>query len=147
MREEGALPADGQASLAIATDDVTHFLRASREEMQEFVAPPLASLDAVWKHRGVQEQQAKSYDLQLDATCLGIEIRGGVRQSPRAVRLLRCEGCEDNKQRPQSTKTSLPRDFVFNREVGLDILEIKDVDGTRFSCLNVLDMGTCFQIV
>ena len=87
VREEGALPADGQASLAIATDDVTHFVRASRAEMQEFVASPLASLDAVWKHRGVQEQQAKSYDLQLDATCLGIEIRGGVRLSPRAVRL------------------------------------------------------------
>ena len=47
-----------------------------------------------------------------------------------AARHLKCDGCEENKQKPQSTKVALPKDYVFNRELGVDVLEIKDSNGT-----------------
>lgn len=69
-------------------------------------------------------------------------------QYVRAVRLLKCDACEEEKDRPQTTKTTLPRDCMFNRDVGLDILEVKDATGTRFSCLNMVHMGTtCRQAI
>ncbi len=65
----------------------------------------------------------------------------------KAARHMKCEGCEENKQKPQSAKVALPKDYVFNREIGVDVLEIKDSSGHRYSCLNVIDMGTTFQQV
>jgi len=87
VREEGALPTGDSGALAIATDDVQHFLRASRQEIEELKTLPLAGLDEVWADRGVRPQTAKSFDVQLQATCLGIEMRDGMRLSPRAGRL------------------------------------------------------------
>ena len=34
---------------------------------------------------------------------------------------------EDNKPKHQSTKVALPKDYVFGRNLGIDVLEIKDV--------------------
>ncbi len=64
-----------------------------------------------------------------------------------AARHLKCDGCEEHKPKAQSSKVALPKDYVFNREIGVDVLEIKDADGHRFSCLNIIDMGTTFQQV
>ncbi len=44
--------------------------------------------------------------------------------------------------RTHAAMVSLPRDYVFNREVRVDVLEIKDSAGRRYSCLNIVDMGT-----
>mmetsp|Transcript_179202 Transcript_179202/g.568670 ORF Transcript_179202/g.568670 Transcript_179202/m.568670 type:complete len:1089 (-) Transcript_179202:910-4176(-) len=87
VREEGALPTGDSGALAIATDDIQHFLRASPQEVAQMSVPPLSVLDEVWASRGVRPQAKKSFDLQPRATCLGIEMHGGTRLSPRAARL------------------------------------------------------------
>ena len=62
-----------------------------------------------------------------------------------ACRHFRCDACEDNKPKHQSTKVALPKDYVFGRN--LDILEIKDVADEPYLCLNILGLGTTFQQV
>ena len=53
--------------------------------------------------------------------------------------------CEDNKPKHQSTKVALPKDYVFGRNLGIDVLEIKDVADEPYLWLNILDLGTTFQ--
>lgn len=47
-------------------------------------------------------------------------------------------GREDGKDRPHTMKTTMPRDSVLNRDVGLD---------ARFSCLSLVGTGTTHQWV
>ena len=37
--------------------------------------------------------------------------------------------------------------YAFNEEVGIDILATKDIQGQRFSFLNMVCQGTTFQVV
>ncbi len=60
---------------------------------------------------------------------------------------MKCGGGEETKQKTPAATGALPKEDVFNRELGVDVLEIKDSSGHRFSCLNVIDMGTTFQQV
>ena len=62
-----------------------------------------------------------------------------------AAKSHRCAACETTKPKPRSNKTSTPKPYVFNHEVGVDVLEIKDAAGTFFDILNVVDYGTTFQ--
>ena len=64
-----------------------------------------------------------------------------------ACRHFRCDVCEDNKPNYQSTKVALPKDNVFGQNLGINVLEIKDVADEPYLCLNILDLGTTFQQV
>ena len=64
-----------------------------------------------------------------------------------ACRHFRCDACEDTKPKPQSTKEALPKDYVFGRNLGVDVLEVKDIADEPYLCLNILDFGTTFQQV
>ena len=44
---------------------------------------------------------------------------------------------------PVSASSTLPREF--NHTLGADSLEVKDLQGNRYTVLNLVDMGTCFQ--
>ena len=44
-------------------------------------------------------------------------------------------------------KVALPKDYVIVRNLGIDVLEIKDVADEPYLCLNILDLGTTFQQV
>ena len=44
-----------------------------------------------------------------------------------ACRHFRCDACEDTKPKPQSTKVALPKDYIFGRNLGIDVLEVKDI--------------------
>ena len=57
-----------------------------------------------------------------------------------AAMTFRCQGC-DTRPRPQTHKVSPPRPDVFNHEVGVDVFEIVDSVGMRFSILNAVCMG------
>ena len=60
----------------------------------------------------------------------------------RAAKFLRCEGCDAHRPKAQTSKVTLPRTYEFNRTVGVDIFEVKDVDNTRYSILSMVDQGT-----
>ena len=55
--------------------------------------------------------------------------------------IFRCDACEDNKPKHQSTKVALPKDYVFGRNLGIDVLEVKGVVDEPYLCLNILDLG------
>ena len=42
---------------------------------------------------------------------------------------------------------ALPKDYVLGRNLGIDVLEIKDVADEPYLCLNILDLGTTFKQV
>ena len=62
-----------------------------------------------------------------------------------AAKTCRCQGCDNTKPRPQTQKVSPPRPYTFNHEVGIDVFEIVDSDGMRFSILNAVCMGTTYD--
>ena len=64
-----------------------------------------------------------------------------------ACRHFRCDACEDAKPKPQSTKVALPKDYIFHRNLGIDVLEVKDIADEPCLCLNILVVGTTFQQV
>ena len=50
-----------------------------------------------------------------------------------AAKTFRCQECDNVKPRPQTHKVSPPRPYSCNHEVGVDVCEIVDSVGTRFS--------------
>ena len=40
----------------------------------------------------------------------------------------------------------MPEKYTFNHSLGIDILEILDANGTKFQVLNMICLGTCFQL-
>ena len=63
-----------------------------------------------------------------------------------AAKSLRCEACAENATKRQTHKVAPPKPYVFNREVGLDVFEIKNCRGERLSVLNAVCLGTTFQL-
>ena len=46
----------------------------------------------------------------------------------------------------QPQGVSLPEKFVFNRSIGVDVFELLDAEGTKIQVLNMICLGTCFQL-
>ena len=63
-----------------------------------------------------------------------------------AVKYFRCVECEENAPRRTGHKTSLPNRYEFNYALGIDVLEILDADGAKYQVLNMICLGTCFQL-
>ena len=59
-----------------------------------------------------------------------------------AAKSHRCATCEQTKPKPQTHKVSEPKPYIFNHEVGIDVIEVKDAAGTRYDILNMVDYGT-----
>ena len=63
-----------------------------------------------------------------------------------AARSFRCNACDQTKTSFPHNKVGLPRlEQKPNDDVGLDVIEIRDISGTRYCILNVVDMASCFQ--
>ena len=62
-----------------------------------------------------------------------------------AARLMRCQGCEHERPKPQTSKVTLPRTSQFNESVGIDIFEVKDKAGVRYSIFSFICLGTAFH--
>ena len=62
-----------------------------------------------------------------------------------AGKTFRCHGCDNTKPRPQTHKVSPPRPCTFNHEVGVDVFEIVDSVGMRFSIVNAVCTGTTYD--
>ena len=63
-----------------------------------------------------------------------------------AVKYFRCVECEESAPRRTGHKTSLPNRYEFNYALGIDVLEILDADGAKYQVLNMICLGTCFQL-
>ena len=63
-----------------------------------------------------------------------------------AAKYFRCVECEENAPRRTGHKTSLPNRYEFNYALGIDVLEILDADGAKYQVLNMIRIGTCFQL-
>ena len=64
-----------------------------------------------------------------------------------AVDNLRCEACDATAPNPQTKKSAPPKPYVFNHDVGVDLLDLHDADGNSHLFLNIVCQGTNFQIV
>ena len=63
-----------------------------------------------------------------------------------ATRLHRCTTCEQVSQKKPTHKVAMPHDYVFNHTVGIDLLELTDTIGQKYQVLNMICLGTCFQM-
>ena len=87
ITEEGHLPVSGRPAVSIATDDVLHYLQASPEEVALLDELPLSRLDSVWDARGLLRNEGTTFDLQQEATALGIRLSAGVQLTPAGKRV------------------------------------------------------------
>ena len=55
-----------------------------------------------------------------------------------AAKSHRCDVCEATKPPRRTNKVSRPKPYVFNYEVGIDVLEVKDSTGIFLDILNVV---------
>ena len=46
-----------------------------------------------------------------------------------AARHFRCDHCVTNSTKPQTQKVTAPKPYVFNEQVGIDVLYVKDATG------------------
>ena len=58
-----------------------------------------------------------------------------------------CSDCAVDAPKAQTSKVGPPRPYEFNHTVGVDVFDLHDYEGTCFLFLNIVDMGTNFQIV
>ena len=63
-----------------------------------------------------------------------------------AVKYFRCIECKETAPRRTGHKTSLPYRYGFINALGIDVLEILDTDGAKYQVLNMICLGTCFQL-
>ena len=63
-----------------------------------------------------------------------------------AVKLHRCPTCEETAHKKPTHKTALPHNYSFNHSLGIDVFEIVDMSGSKFQVLNMVDLGTTFQL-
>ena len=64
-----------------------------------------------------------------------------------AAKIFQCESCRVSEEKPRTHPVSAPPPYEFNHTVSVDVLETADDAGHRYSWLNVIDVGTSFQVV
>ena len=62
-----------------------------------------------------------------------------------AAKVHKCDVCTATKPPTPLKKVAPPKPFVFNHEVGVDVVEVKDAAGTFYDILNIVDYGTTMQ--
>ena len=64
-----------------------------------------------------------------------------------AARLVRCQSCEDTAPRPRDHPVGNSNfQYEFNAMLGLDVTEMKDYAGNKYSILTMLDISTGFHL-
>ena len=64
-----------------------------------------------------------------------------------AANFHRCNQCEDAQPRRHAHTVSLPDRYSFNHALGVDVFECLDAGGTKYQVMNLVCLGTCFQLV
>jgi len=75
-------------------------------------------------------------------------ILRGARAAPsmiEAVASFRCEGCRQVSHPRPMRAVKPPGNYEFNAELGIDVLEVRDADGVRYSVMSVLCQGTLYH--
>ena len=62
-----------------------------------------------------------------------------------AAKSFRCNTGVNEKPMPFTHKVGRPKPYIFNRAVGVDVLDVKDAIGHTFEILNIVCMGTTRQ--
>ena len=64
-----------------------------------------------------------------------------------AAKLFKCESCRVSEESVKTHPVSAPPPYEFNHTVSVDVFETADCAGARFSWLNMVDVGTRYQVV
>lgn len=79
-------PLMGRGVFALATDDVMLF-EPSSVSLAPSPSPDAEALDSAMAEAGIVRHEGKDVDRTLDATCIGVDVRGGLRAAPGRARL------------------------------------------------------------
>ena len=63
-----------------------------------------------------------------------------------AAKLHRCPACEDTSEKKKTHKVSMPSEYRFNHTLGIDLLEVVDIKGQKYMVMNMVCIGTTFQL-
>ena len=63
------------------------------------------------------------------------------------AKLFKCESCRVSEEPVRTHPVSAPPPYELNHTVSVDVCETADCAGAGFSWLNLVDIGTCYQVV
>ena len=64
-----------------------------------------------------------------------------------AAKIFKCESCRVSEENVRTHPVSAPPPYEFNHTVSVDVVETADATGAKFSWLNIIDVGTSYQVV
>ena len=64
-----------------------------------------------------------------------------------AAKVFKCETCRVSDEGTKTHPVSAPPPYEFNHTVSVDVFETADSTGQKYSWLNIVDNGTCYQVV
>ena len=64
-----------------------------------------------------------------------------------AAKIFRCESCRVSEEKVRTHPVSAPPPYEFNHTVSVDVLGTADSTGAKYSWLNIIDVGTSYQVV
>ena len=79
-----------------------------------------------------------------------LHILKGAKASPeviKAAKYYKCDVCTELDTGPRPRPTKAPSRYAFNHELIIDVIDVKDSQGERYSFLSMVDAGTTFHQV
>ena len=64
-----------------------------------------------------------------------------------AAKVFKCETCRVSDESIRTHPVNAPPPYEFNHTVSVDVFETSDSVGEKYSWLNMVDNGTCYQVV
>ena len=64
-----------------------------------------------------------------------------------AAKIFQCESCRVSEEKTRTHPVSAPPPYEFNHTVSVDVFETADYTGHKYSWLNIVDVGTSYQVV
>ena len=64
-----------------------------------------------------------------------------------AAKIFQCESCRVSDEKSRTHPVSAPPPYEFNHTVSVDVFETADYTGHKYSWLNIVDVGTSYQVV
>ena len=134
--EEIAAEADFLDTLPLAG-----FLQEESERRREWARIPRRVRLGIRRLHNMMSHKPKEVMIQV------LRGAGASDELINAAKVFKCETCGVSDEGTKTHPVSAPPLYEFNHTVSVDVFETADSTGQKYSWLNIVDNGTCYQVV
>ncbi|CAE7418365.1 GIP [Symbiodinium sp. CCMP2592] len=134
--EEAAAEADFLDTLPLAG-----FPKEESERRREWAKVPRRVRLGIRRLHNMMSHKPKEVMIQV------LRGAGASEELINAAKVFRCETCRVSDESVRTHPVNAPPPYEFNHTVSVDVFETSDSVGEKYSWLNIVDNGTCYQVV